>query len=554
MSTTFWGMDTAQVREHAQACRIGSDELGRLRARLDAAVAHASWSGHDADAFCASWAMNGAGAFERALALLERSAEELRRQAAQQDLASDPIGALGTGGPTGAAASQICTPPPPLAGADKPDGGYRHRDNPWIPNWFEDPAEQLLSDTARGISDASGALFGGGVDSVEALLTAYGLRTDGVEQFRRDADHLGGILTDLATGERVPTISELGAASIVASASAGVGVYEAATGEDTPLFDDRRGGNVTDVREMPPGPAPQDLADLIAQNNELRTGGGVESGQIGVQKVQPAGGREPVYIVQIPPTEGADITDPKAWGEQGNSRDWASNLRLVAGQHPAAMDDVEAAMRAAGVPSGANVMLVGHSQGGIIAAHLAADPRFNNPCGGAGSYNVTNTFSFGSPVQTVVPAQPSTHVVNISHGPEGLDPHVVTRPVTVRGPGGVPIAVPMPVDVTFQGDPIAQSDLQGRQVDGGTLRPSNVDEVVLPGYRVPASDGVQASIEPNHQSLSKQDPTVGYHPSVAAAQQTDPTLKALQSELEGTYLGPDAQVVSSTVVTVSRNP
>src|SRR5699024_10123338 len=114
--------------------------------------------------------------------------------------------------------------------------------------------------------------------------------------------------------------------------------------------------------------------------------------------------------------EGASVMDvPGAYGAQGNSRDWGSNLRLVSGQHPAAMDDVRAAVEAAGVPPGADVMIVGHSQGGIVANQLSADPTFNSASGQPGTYDVTHILSVGSPVQTVVPAQLSTQSVNVNH-------------------------------------------------------------------------------------------------------------------------------------------
>src|SRR5699024_12402232 len=108
------------------------------------------------------------------------------------------------------------------------------------------------------------------------------------------------------------------------------------------------------------------------------------NGQIGIQEVRSTQGGEPSYIVQVPPTE-ADLSDvPGAYGGQGNSRDWASNLRLVAGQHPAAMDDVRAAMEEAGIPPGADVMSVGHPQGGSGAATPSADPALNSRSGAPG--------------------------------------------------------------------------------------------------------------------------------------------------------------------------
>ncbi|MDN5901392.1 MAG: hypothetical protein L0H74_15185, partial [Brachybacterium sp.] len=363
-------------------------------------------------------------------------------------------------------------------------------------------------------------------------LGLFGVNTDGIAQFQRDADHFGGILEDWATGERVPLIAELGAAGLLTLGSGGVGIYEAVTGQDTALFDDRPGGVVESVRtDTDPARSPQTLQDLIVENNALRMdnpGGPLENGQIGIQEIRPSSGGDPVYIVQVPPTEGAGLMDvPDAYGGQGNSRDWGSNLRLVAGQHPAAMDDVREAMNAAGVPPGADVMIVGHSQGGIVGNHLSADPSFNNSSGEAGTYNVTHTVSVGSPVQTVLPAQGSTQAVNVSHeggvGPDGIS-----------------------------GDLIPTLDLGGAQVDGGTLEAPTRHEVTLPGYPVPSSDPV-AILESNHDSVGlDQEPEGGYSGSIGRATDTDPTLSALQDDLTGVYLGDGTYVTESHVVSVGR--
>jgi pimeloyl-ACP methyl ester carboxylesterase len=69
-----------------------------------------------------------------------------------------------------------------------------------------------------------------------------------------------------------------------------------------------------------------------------------------------------------------------------------SNLNLIAGDSTAYGDAIAQAMTDAGVPGDAPVMLVGHSQGGMQAAALAADPDFG--------YHVTHVVTAGSPVAT----------------------------------------------------------------------------------------------------------------------------------------------------------
>src|SRR5699024_11645642 len=91
---------------------------------------------------------------------------------------------------------------------------------------------------------------------------------------------------------------------------------------------------------------------------------------------------------------------------------------------------------------------------GIVANHLSADPTFNSSSGEPGTYNITHTFSVGSPVQTVVPAQGTTESVNVNHEAS-------------LGHGG------------FGGDLIPATDLGGLQADGGTLTAPNRHEVPL---------------------------------------------------------------------------
>lgn len=531
--SAFTGMDTEAVREQAARCAAAAAHVDLLRATLTAVIEGADWTGPDAIGFRSAWA-DGPGAD------LARMAEELRTggatlaaQADEQDQVSAADGDAtvdGTGSAAACRTPETLIPPATNSG----DRGYRHQDNPWIPNWLEDPAEAAL---ARGVGTIGGEVRQG-VDTVIGLAAAVGdllgLQTGGLRQMGRDMDRLGSILTDLGTGERVPAIAEVAASTVVVIGSTGAAGYELLTGRDTAFLDDRGGGIVRDVATTTgPQPSPQTLQDLVLGNDALRVlnpeAHPLEAGQIGVQQVRGADGAT-AYIVQIPPTEGAPITSvPAAYGGQGDSRDWGSNLRLVAGQHPAAMDDVQAAMRAAGIPPGAHVMLVGHSQGGIVADHLAADPAFNNCSGREGSYDVTHVFTVGAPVQTVVPAQAGTQSVNVSHrsaiGPEGVS-----------------------------GDLIAELDLGGRQLTGGVLGAPNQHEVSLPGYPTPSANEEEV-LRHNHDSVGTHGETdLGYAGSVARATGTDPTLSALQRELTGTYIGEGTEVTSSSVITVGREP
>ncbi|MBZ5734973.1 GPI inositol-deacylase [Nocardioides sp. TRM66260-LWL] len=77
------------------------------------------------------------------------------------------------------------------------------------------------------------------------------------------------------------------------------------------------------------------------------------------------------YVVTIPGTEDWGLT------HQGNYFDFTSNVQLMGRRDAQVQAAVEEAMRRAGIKPGDPVMLVGHSQGGIIAASIAADRDFD---------------------------------------------------------------------------------------------------------------------------------------------------------------------------------
>lgn len=74
---------------------------------------------------------------------------------------------------------------------------------------------------------------------------------------------------------------------------------------------------------------------------------------------------------------------------------------------------VAQAVQMAGVPAGSQIMVVGHSQGGIAAMNLAGNPDFNGP---GGRYQVTNVVAAGSPIgNKVLPQGATTKALSIEH-------------------------------------------------------------------------------------------------------------------------------------------
>lgn len=127
--------------------------------------------------------------------------------------------------------------------------------------------------------------------------------------------------------------------------------------------------------------APRDVGDLIDDLDVVASG--TPDGVINIQQVIGSDGSVR-HIVQLPGTD--DFLDEHA------IRNMGSNLNLIAGDDTAYGDAIGQAMAAAGVGPDDPVMLVGHSQGGMQAAALAADPDFG--------YDVTHVVTAGSPVAT----------------------------------------------------------------------------------------------------------------------------------------------------------
>jgi hypothetical protein len=91
------------------------------------------------------------------------------------------------------------------------------------------------------------------------------------------------------------------------------------------------------------------------------------------------------YVVELPGI--------RSLGATADPQDLAGAVSAMAFPATAYSRCVAKALDAAGVPRGADVMLVGHSEGGMVAMDLAADPAFNG-----GRARVTDVVAAGSPI------------------------------------------------------------------------------------------------------------------------------------------------------------
>ncbi|MHA7135149.1 hypothetical protein [Oerskovia turbata] len=161
------------------------------------------------------------------------------------------------------------------------------------------------------------------------------------------------------------------------------------------------------------------------------------------------------WVVTVPGTQLGNATTPFSM---------TSNYDLVRGEDADSTAHVLQAMRMAGIPPGEEVVLVGHSQGGMVAMAVAAAVT-GATAGAQGAtprYDVRQVLTAGAPVAgaTLPAGVRGTHVEIEQEGVsqlDGADNPVGPRQVTVRadleapgapGTGGtVPHGVPFHVGV-----------------------------------------------------------------------------------------------------------
>lgn len=127
--------------------------------------------------------------------------------------------------------------------------------------------------------------------------------------------------------------------------------------------------------------APSGLGQMAARLRLLSN-----SGQplIRVERYQVADQQR--FIVYIPGTQNLNLNP------SGNPFDMRSNLQLMAGQLSPSARATELAMRRAGIGENDQVMLVGHSQGGLIALNLA-----ERATSGQLPFRIEHAVTFGTP-------------------------------------------------------------------------------------------------------------------------------------------------------------
>lgn len=154
---------------------------------------------------------------------------------------------------------------------------------------------------------------------------------------------------------------------------------------------------VTARATHPPG----GMADLLGRLENLSPGGVDGESRIAIDRIENQDGTRS-WIVEIPGTQD--------WIPNGgdNPLDSTSNFLLMSDGESDLTRAVDSAMGEVGIRPGEEVLLVGHSQGGIAAMALASTPSFTD------RYAVSAVLTAGAPVGKSDPA-PGITVLSIEH-------------------------------------------------------------------------------------------------------------------------------------------
>jgi hypothetical protein len=262
----------------------------------------------------------------------------------------------------------------------------------------QDTVVLALSRQPAGLVGAAVVAQGAGLDVAE-VVDRVGFAAPWL------ADLAGGV-EGLVAGPLTPADYEDGLGLLVAAGASRGWLTEAGRG----LRVDAVGASAT-------GPPPRGLADLVATQAELDN---------------PGSGPDRVRVLQVPQRDGSStwvavLPGTQAWSPRAgaNPFDLTSDVLLLAQRQTLLAAGVERALTLAQRDAGRAgrsdpVMLAGHSQGGIVAAALAADDGFR------ARHRVTHVVTTGAPVARLA-LPPTVSVLSLEHT-QDVVPRLEGRP------------------------------------------------------------------------------------------------------------------------------
>lgn len=393
----MYGADVAQLRALAAQFDRTADQLDRGRMAVGNAIRISAWVGPFATSFRVQWDSEHSLRIARATHLLRENAAKARANADAQERTSAVDGSSqGIGGA--------------VSGGGSSGGGWQG----WFGDrfsdikdaggaavgWVGDRAADLWNagETAVGwVGDRAVDVWNAGAAGVgwvgNRAVDAWNWAGDRAAAIGDDWGNVGDAALQYwdATGGSIldgrwPRTTEVVASELLLTGAiiGAVATTASAGTVETNLFDDGK----------PYAGDPKPASGIVKIPNSLEslTGSvsdayGAGDGVVRVTTIQTEAG--PRVIVSVPGTE--------TWSPfgGGNAMDLTGNLVTAGGGRSSMTEAVELALAKANIPPGAQVALVGHSQGGMTVAALASDPDF------VSRYNVTNAITFGSPVDSV---------------------------------------------------------------------------------------------------------------------------------------------------------
>jgi hypothetical protein len=160
--------------------------------------------------------------------------------------------------------------------------------------------------------------------------------------------------------------------------------------------------------DAPTGTAPKNLEDVL-RGLATRNAGG--DGEVDVRFVYRADGSRAVIV---------DIPGTKSWDPLPTSdvTSLATNVRAVRGEQTSYSRGVVDAMRRAGVRPDDPVLLVGHSEGGMVAARVAIDASASK------EFDVTHVVTAGAPIGRFADEIPDSVQVLAIENKHDIVPHL----------------------------------------------------------------------------------------------------------------------------------
>ena len=291
---------------------------------------------------------------------------------------------------------------------------------PWLPTVLNPSAASFVGNRDLINTGIDGLLFYVHKDDTSGArfqrdLGRFALDVNSLPHYRLAA----GILAGLGVSQDLNSTSTASASGILAlgvtaltglgwgsGASYGVAIKAAdghtrvhAGGIGLSLSPSKARARTTATLESMPDAAPDThyegaatSADLIEHIVDMH-GGDADNGEIAIEE----------HV-----TMGEDGTQTRSWtvdirgtqsfavGQKG-PQDMLTNLQGVGGMSSDQLVAIQEAMKDAGIAPGEAVEFAGHSQGGIMAAQLAADPDVRS------RYNVVSVVTAGSPTATIAP-------------------------------------------------------------------------------------------------------------------------------------------------------